>query len=124
MPRLRYLTAGESHGKELTGILDGMPAGLSLVATRDIDPWLKERQKGYGRGRRQKIEDDRAEITSGVRVGLTPGGPIAIRIETKDWTNWQDRMSVEPAENPKPVTIPRPGHADYAGAIKYGHEHD
>ena len=124
MPRLRYLTAGESHGEMLTGIIDGIPSGLELVAEQDIDPVLAERQKGYGRGRRQQIEQDRARITGGVRFGLTTGGPISLLIENKDWANWTDRMSVQPASNEKPVTIPRPGHIDLAGAIKYGHEAD
>jgi len=120
MPQLRYLTSGESHGKSLTGIIDGIPAGLSLEAERDIDPILRERQRGYGRSHRQKIEDDKTEILSGVRFGITTGAPIAIKIENKDWENWQDKMSVVPTdEEITPVTIPRPGHADLAGAIKY-----
>jgi chorismate synthase len=125
MGSLRYLTAGESHGEMLVGILEGMPAGLSLVAERDIDPILRERQKGHGRGRRQQIEQDRARIVSGVRFGVTTGAPIAILIENKDWAHWNERMSVTPSDaNIKPVTIPRPGHADLTGAIKYGHEAD
>ena len=120
MPQLKFLTAGESHGRSLTGIIDGIPAGLSLTAERDIDPILRERQRGYGRSHRQKIEADKAEILSGVRFGITTGAPIAIRIENKDWQNWQDEMSVIPTDKEsKPVTIPRPGHADLAGAIKY-----
>lgn len=125
MPELRYLTAGESHGEMLTGILDGIPAGLELRASRDIDPMLAERQKGYGRGRRQQIEQDTAKITAGVRHGITTGAPISLLIENKDWKNWQRKMSVEPVEEEiKRVTVPRPGHADYAGAVKYGHEQD
>jgi chorismate synthase len=125
MARLRYLTAGESHGEMLVGILEGMPAGLSLVADRDIDPILRERQKGYGRGRRQQIEHDRAHLVSGVRNGFTTGAPIGILVENKDWTHWRERMSVTPTETLGPaVTIPRPGHADLAGAIKYGLESD
>ena len=81
MGRLRYLTAGESHGEALVGILDGMPAGLSLIAERDIDPILAERQIGYGRSRRQQIENDKAKILSGVRFGVTTGAPIAIQME-------------------------------------------
>jgi chorismate synthase len=120
MPQLRYLTAGESHGRSLTGILEGIPAGLALEATRDIDPILKARQGGYGRSHRQKIEDDKAEILSGVRFGITTGAPIAIRIANKDWENWSGKMSVVPAETEvAEVTIPRPGHADFAGAVKY-----
>src|ERR1017187_4526136 len=125
MGRLRFLTAGESHGEMLSGILEGMPAGLSLIATRDIDPILRERQKGYGRGRRQQIEHDSARIISGVRHGVTMGAPIALLIENKDWKHWKDRMSVEPSKvEHTRVTIPRPGHADLAGALKYGHSAD
>ncbi len=120
MPQLRYLTAGESHGKSLIGVIDGMPAGLSLEAVRDIDPILAERQRGYGRSHRQKIENDKAEILSGVRFGITTGAPIAIQITNKDWENWGEKMSVLPSDvDVKSVTIPRPGHADLAGAIKY-----
>jgi chorismate synthase len=109
----------------LVGILEGIPAGLSLVAERDIDPILRERQKGYGRGRRQQIEHDRARIVSGVRAGITTGAPIALIIENKDWRHWRERMSVVPVDSLGPtVTIPRPGHADLAGAIKYAHESD
>ncbi len=125
MGRLRILTAGESHGQQLTGILEGMPAGLSLIAERDIDPVLLERQKGYGRGRRQQIEHDTAIILSGVRNGVTTGAPIALSIQNKDWVHWKERMSVEPFRSEvQAVTIPRPGHADLAGAIKYGHASD
>ena len=126
MPGLRYLTAGESHGQALVGILDGMPAGLSLTSEADIDPALAERQKGYGRSHRQKIESDKAQILSGVRFGLTTGAPIALLLPNKDWQNWQEEMSVtgdRPASS-KPVTIPRPGHADLAGGVKYGHLDD
>src|SRR5271169_2007258 len=96
MGRLRYLTAGESHGEMLVGILEGMPAGLSLVTERDIDPILRERQKGYGRGRRQKIEHDTAGIVSGVRNGFTTGAPIALLIQNKDWQNWKGQMPIAP----------------------------
>lgn len=120
MPQLRYLSAGESHGKALVGIIDGMPAGLSLEANSDIDPVLAERQRGYGRSHRQKIEHDRAEIVSGVRFGITTGAPVSIRIINKDWENWGEKMSVVPIDTKvKAVAIPRPGHADLAGAIKY-----
>jgi chorismate synthase len=125
MGSLRYLTAGESHGEMLIGILDGVPSGLPLVASRDIDPVLAERQKGYGRGRRQQIENDRARIVSGVRFGVTTGAPIGIILQNRDWDNWREKMSVEPTETEvKRVTVPRPGHADLAGALKYGHESD
>jgi chorismate synthase len=122
MGRLRYLTAGESHGEMLVGILEGMPAGLSLISERDIDPILRERQKGYGRGRRQKIENDSARIISGLRNGVTTGAPIAILIQNKDWANWEKRMPIVPSNDVLvPVTVPRPGHADLAGWTKYAH---
>src|ERR1044071_10483126 len=125
---LRFLTAGESHGQALVATIDGLPAGLTL----DIDALnaqLRRRQGGYGRGRRMQIESDRAEILSGVRHGVTTGGPIALLIRNRDWVNWQQTMYVEP-EMPAEatgtrrahVTRPRPGHADLAGVIKYGHE--
>ncbi len=120
MTTLRYLTAGESHGKGLTIIVEGIPAGLAL-SEEYIARDLQRRQGGYGRGRRQKIEQDRAEIRSGVRHRKTLGSPIALLIENKDWVNWQDKMAVEEidAEIEK-VTRLRPGHADLAGAVKYG----
>ncbi len=125
---LRFLTAGESHGQVLTAILEGMPAGLAvdfdLLATQ-----LRRRQLGYGRGRRMAIESDRAQLVSGVRHGVTTGGPIALLIPNKDWENWQRTMAVEsPPASDTPgidrpvVTRPRPGHADLAGIAKYGHE--
>src|SRR5438128_5810816 len=124
---LRFLTAGESHGQALVATLDGLPAGLDLDFGR-IDAQLRRRQGGYGRGRRMAIESDRAEILSGVRRGRTTGAPIALLIRNKDWVNWQQTMFVEPemppdaaGSNKAPVTRPRPGHADLAGAIKYGH---
>src|SRR5512132_308285 len=125
---LRFLTAGESHGQALVTIIDGMPAGLPV----DFDAMtsaLRRRQGGYGRGRRMAIESDRAQVLSGVRGGLTTGGPIALLIPNKDWQNWQRTMAVEaepPAEASgadRPlVTRPRPGHADLAGVVKYGHD--
>src|SRR6187551_386816 len=125
---LRFLSAGESHGQALVITVDGMPAGLEL----DIDGLnrqLRRRQGGYGRGRRMQIESDRAEILSGVRHGVTTGAPIALLIRNRDWVNWQQTMYVEAEkpegasgpENRPTVTRPRPGHADLAGAIKYGH---
>jgi len=123
---VRFLTAGESHGRALVVILEGIPAGLRLdldAITRD----LRRRQGGYGRGRRMAIESDRADVLSGVRAGETIGGPIAMLVENRDWPNWQRTMHVEeepPAEAsgaPRArVTRPRPGHADLAGAAKYG----
>ncbi len=120
MTALRYITAGESHGRALVGILEGMPSGLSL-ASDDIDRDLKRRQGGYGRGGRMKIESDHAEILSGVRWGKTIGSPIALMIENKDFKNWSDGMSSDVAADGSipAVTRPRPGHADLAGAIKY-----
>ena len=117
---LRFLTAGESHGKGLTVLIEGLPAGLAL--TEDyIATDLRRRQGGYGRGRLQKIEQDRAEIRSGVRHGRTLGSPIALLIENRDWVNWQDVMALEePATEIDKITRLRPGHADLAGVIKYG----
>lgn len=117
---LRYLTAGESHGPELTAIVEGMPAGLK-VSSGVIDADLKRRQSGYGRGGRMKIESDRVEITSGVRNGLTLGSPVTLRIRNRDWENWKDIMGPESASSDRSVTRPRPGHADLTGGLKYGH---
>jgi chorismate synthase len=130
MANLRYITAGESHGKALIGILEGIPSGLS-ISVEDIDRDLKRRQEGHGRGGRMKIESDHAEILSGVRWGKTISSPITLLIENKDWANWQEVMSsVNPPIPPFSkggkggfVTRPRPGHADLAGAIKYN-QHD
>ncbi|MEW6001323.1 MAG: chorismate synthase [Nitrospirota bacterium] len=126
MSNLRFLTSGESHGKAMIGILEGIPSGLSISA-KEIDNDLKRRQGGYGRGGRMKIESDHAEIISGVRWGKTIGSPITILIENRDWKNWQDIMRID--NSPLPpfskggtggfVTQPRPGHADLAGAVKY-----
>src|SRR6187401_1302345 len=124
---LRFLSAGESHGQALVITVDGMPAGLEI----DIDGLnrqLRRRQGGYGRGRRMQIESDRAEILAGVRRGRTTGAPIAMLIRNRDWVNWQQTMHVEKempegatGANRADVTRPRPGHADLAGALKYGH---
>jgi len=122
---VRFLTAGESHGRALVVILEGIPAGLPIdfdAIARD----LKRRQGGYGRGRRMVIESDRAQILSGVRAGETIGGPIAMMIENRDWPNWEYTMRTEAEASPDaggarraPVTRPRPGHADLAGVAKY-----
>ncbi|MBI3505910.1 MAG: chorismate synthase [Proteobacteria bacterium] len=122
MKALRFLTAGESHGRGLAAILDGMPAGLTLEAGY-LNAQLKRRQQGYGRGGRMKIESDEAEILSGVRHGKTLGSPIALLIWNRDWKNWTEAMKVEPGgdESLKSVSVPRPGHADYQGIVKYGH---
>ena len=118
---LRFLTAGESHGPQLTVIVDGVPAGLEIDAARDIDPDLRRRQGGYGRGRRQQIESDRATITAGVRGGRTIGAPVCIVIPNRDWENWRRPMQVEAdGFKAKRVTRVRPGHADLAGVLKYG----
>lgn len=120
MSKFRFLTAGESHGKALTAIVEGLPAGLWLDEEY-IAQDLARRQGGYGRGGRMKIEQDRAEILSGVRHGITLGSPVALLIRNKDWENWQDEMSIAPTNKaPDPVTRLRPGHADLPGVIKYG----
>ena len=125
MRRLSFRTAGESHGRGLVALLEGVPAGLSLQMERDVDPELRRRQGGYGRGRRMQIEQDCAELLSGVRLGETLGSPIAMVIWNRDWENWRTAMSPLPAspeENPKalrPHYLPRPGHADLVGALKY-----
>jgi chorismate synthase len=122
LAHFRFLTAGESHGKGLLVIVEGVPAGLPMSEAY-IAGHLKRRQQGYGRGKRQQIEIDFAEIVSGVRFGLTMGGPIGLRIENKDWNNqnWVRRMSIDPVEGEvERLTQMRPGHADLAGAVKYG----
>lgn len=120
MGQFRFLTAGESHGKGLTMVIEGVPAGLRL-SEADIAPDLARRQGGYGRGGRMKIEKDHAEITSGVRHGLTLGTPIALWVQNRDWVNWTEKMAIEPVETEiERVTRMRPGHADLPGAIKYG----
>jgi chorismate synthase len=118
---LRFLTAGESHGELLMGIIEGMPAGL-LIRVTDIDNDLGRRQAGYGRGGRMKIEKDTVRILTGVRWGRTLGSPIGLTVRNKDWENWRARMSPDAAflNSAEPVTRPRPGHADLAGALKYG----
>jgi len=130
----RFLTAGESHGQSLGAILEGVPAGLPLTAEL-IASDLARRQRGYGRGARQQIERDRADIVSGVRHGITLGSPILLLVRNRDWENWTRVMQVEPLSEDEaaeltvaaeggdkrstPVTRLRPGHADLAGAIKY-----
>ncbi|MFH1725898.1 MAG: chorismate synthase [Elusimicrobiota bacterium] len=119
---MRLLTAGESHGPALTGILEGMPACLPIEASY-VDAQLARRQKGHGRGGRMKIERDTVEILGGVRHGRTLGSPVAMLVRNRDWKNWRRAMRVEPGgdESLKAVRVPRPGHADYQGAVKYGH---
>lgn len=124
---MRYITAGESHGPQLTTILEGIPAQLSLVA-EDINEELARRQKGHGRGRRMQIEKDQVQILSGVRHGKTLGSPVTLVVKNDDWTHWTKIMGIEPLESEqdeedikRKITRPRPGHADLVGAIKYGH---
>ena len=121
---LRFTTAGESHGRALIAILEGIPAGLPLVAA-DVDRELKRRMGGYGRGARMKIEADAAQLVAGIRAGETLGSPIGMLIANRDWENWADVMAVEPDETPgrrRKVTRPRPGHADLVGVLKYDRE--
>ncbi|MBI5639024.1 MAG: chorismate synthase [Nitrospirae bacterium] len=122
MGNLRFLTSGESHGRGLIGLIEGIPSGVPLTSA-DIDQDLKRRQGGYGRGGRMNIESDHAELISGVRWGKTLGSSISILIENRDWKNWHEGMAADPAytNSIKPVTRPRPGHADLAGALKYDH---
>ena len=120
LARLKFLTAGESHGQGLLGILDGMPAGLE-ISEDYIGVHLARRQRGYGRGGRMKIEKDRTEIWCGVRHGESLGSPIGLIVRNKDWENWTKKMSVTPVKDEiRKVTLPRPGHADLAGIQKYG----
>ena len=120
MGHFRFLTAGESHGKGLTMVVEGLPAGLAL-SEADIARDLSRRQGGYGRGGRMKIEQDHAEITAGVRHGKTLGSPLALWVQNRDWVNWTEKMAIEPVEAEiERVTRLRPGHADLPGALKYG----
>ena len=129
MQKLRFLTAGESHGPGLSVILEGLPAGLEILAT-DINQHLARRQKGYGRGGRMKIEKDQVEFTAGIRHGRTIGSPIGLQITNKDYDNWNIVMNPAPVDCNDPIVQEklaakylnkvRPGHADFAGAIKYG----
>ncbi|HCL00503.1 MAG TPA: chorismate synthase [Candidatus Marinimicrobia bacterium] len=116
---IRMLTAGESHGKGLSVIIDGFPAGMT-VDVAFINAELNRRQKGYGRGKRMQIESDEVEILSGVRNAKTIGSPISLWIKNRDYGNWSGRMNTGPLETDKPVTAPRPGHADLTGIQKFG----
>jgi chorismate synthase len=126
---LRWLTAGESHGRALVAVCEGLPAGIE-VSTPDLAVALARRRAGYGRGARMKFEQDDVELTAGVRHGLTIGGPIAIRIGNTEWPKWETVMSADPVDpdvlaaqaRNAPLTRPRPGHADLAGMQKYGHD--
>jgi chorismate synthase len=120
----RFHTAGESHGRGLVALVDGVPAGLALDAARDIDPELRRRQGGYGRGGRMKIEQDAVEFAAGVRLGETLGSPIAMLVWNRDWQNWQVAMSHAAPDGAdekalRRVYLPRPGHADLVGVLKY-----
>ena len=119
---LRYLTAGESHGPQLTAIIEGMPAGVPLVV-ETINRDLARRQLGYGRGGRMKIETDTADILSGVRWGTTLASPVTLVVKNRDWENWLEKMSplLLHRDDSLAVTRPRPGHADLTGALKYDH---
>src|SRR5258706_16050183 len=119
---MRLITAGESHGAGLVAVVDGVPAGVPIAAA-DIDSDLRRRQLGYGRGARQKIERDAVNITGGVRHGRSTGAPIALQIANRDAVNWERVMSAHPGRDPPDaVTRLRPGHADLAGALKFGHD--
>lgn len=118
MFRLRYFTAGESHGPALVGILEGLPAGVRIDLER-VNHELWRRQQGYGRGGRMRIEQDRVEVLGGPRGGVTLGNPLVLRIENRDWVNWKGGDG--PCDFPtgaRKVAVPRPGHADLAGALK------
>lgn len=121
---LRYLTAGETHGPQLTAIIEGLPSNLTLNF-EELNFQLQRRQKGYGRGRRMQIEKDSAQIVGGVRHGSTTGAPVALVVENKDWTHWKNIMNIEPIpgsdEEKRRVNRPRPGHADLNGGLKYNH---
>jgi chorismate synthase len=116
---LRYLTAGESHGPAVVAVADGVPAGLRL-RDEEINRELRRRQWGFGRGKRMQIEADTVEILSGVRLGRTLGSPVSLVIRNVDWENWRKVMAIEPGEVTEILTRPRPGHADLAGALKFG----
>lgn len=115
---LRFLTAGESHGPGLVTIVEGMPSGVEVRAA-DIADELMRRRAGYGRGARMKLERDELEIMGGVRFGITLGSPVAVIIRNTEWPKWQQEMSAEPGASEKPLSTPRPGHADLAGMMKY-----
>ena len=126
---LRWLSAGESHGEALVGIIEGVPAGVSLTSA-DIQAALARRRLGYGRGARMKFEQDRVRLLGGVRHGLTQGGPVAIEIANTEWPKWETVMSADPVDpallegraRNAALTRPRPGHADFTGMQKYGHD--
>ena len=123
---LRWITAGESHGPELIGVIEGLPAGVPIL-DEDLQQALARRRLGYGRGARMKFEQDLISLSSGIRFGLSQGGPIAIRIANTEWPKWETVMSAAPVDAEElsggraaPLTRPRPGHADFTGMQKYG----
>jgi chorismate synthase len=124
---LRYLTAGESHGRALVAVLEGLPSGIPLT-TEDIARELARRRLGYGRGKRMRFEEDRLEVLGGLRHGRTLGSPLAVRIDNSEWPKWTEVMAPDPVDDPEaartgkgvPLTRPRPGHADLTGMQKYG----
>ena len=119
MKKINFTTAGESHGELLMGILEGIPSNLE-IDKEYIHKHMKRRQAGFGRSKRMQIEDDIPKICSGIRLGKTLGSPIGITVQNNDWKNWQDKMSIEKtSKDVKKITLPRPGHADLAGALKY-----
>ncbi len=120
---IRYFTAGESHGPALSAIVEGLPSGIAITP-EDINHELARRQQGYGRGGRMKIETDKAIVLSGIRFGKTIGSPVSLQIENRDWKNWTVKMAQfeKPDEDVPAISIPRPGHADLTGMIKYGFE--
>ncbi len=120
MGEWRWVTAGESHGPALVGVVEGVPAGIPLTR-EDVDRDLARRQQGYGRGNRMKIEQDRVEILGGVRHGRTLGSPVALLVRNRDYENWRESMSPDPGQPDRMITRPRPGHADLVGGLKYGH---
>ncbi|NNN22215.1 MAG: chorismate synthase, partial [Acidimicrobiales bacterium] len=119
MGSIRYLTAGESHGKALVTIVEGLPAGIPITV-EEIQNELSRRRLGYGRGPRMRFEKDEVTILGGVRFGRTLGAPVAIEIGNTEWPKWETEMSVAPGSSTKPLTAPRPGHADLSGMLKYG----
>ncbi len=120
MNKLRYLTAGESHGPALTAIIEGLPAGLKIDLD-DINHELYRRQQGFGRGGRMAIEQDQVKVLSGVRFGQTLGSPVTLQIENRDWENRSRDMAVFGSETGNILSAPRPGHADYCGMLKYNY---
>ena len=118
---IRYFTAGESHGPALSAIVEGLPAGITITP-EDINSELARRQQGYGRGGRMKIETDKAAVLSGIRFGKTIGSPVTLQVENRDWKNWTAKMAQfeKPDQEAPAITVPRPGHADLTGMIKYG----